>query len=415
MKTLDVYYCGWGEQWPLGTLAHSEGTVLFEYSLEALTQRLELSPRNLRLRREAYTGFASHQHRLPGLIADALPDGWGMLVMDRLFRREGRNVGTVSPLERLAFIGKRAIGALTFEPASRDNLAAEDVRLLTLAKEVREVLGNGDVATLRQLALLGGSPHGARPKALVQYDAASGAMSTDPAAAGTPWLVKFQSEREHKEVCAIEHAYAELGRRCGLPVPATRHFDLDRTLAAFAIERFDREAGLRVPVLTLAGLLDADFRIPQVDYLTFLRATSLVTGDQREVLAAFARCAFNVLFHNRDDHSKNFSYRLGRDRRYRLAPVYDVTFCEGPGGEHQMDVLGEAKTPARSHLLELATRADLDRTVAATALDQMLAQVPELPRLLATGVRATTRKRIMSHVEANAMRLLRPGTTSRHR
>lgn len=405
MKTIDVQYSGWGERWSLGTLADSGRTVLFEYSPEALKRGLELSPRNLRLRREAYGGFAAGQHRLPGLIADALPDGWGLLLMDKLFRRSGRNPSTVSPLDRLAFIGERAIGALAFEPALRESLAVADVRLLTLAQEVREVLSDGETAVLRQLALLGGSPHGARPKALVQYDAAGGAMSTDPAAVGTPWLIKFQAEREHKEVCAIEHAYAELARRCGLPVSATRYFDLDHTLAAFGIERFDREAGLRVPLLTLAGLLDADFRIPQVDYLTFLRATSLVTGDQREVLAAFARCAFNVLFHNRDDHSKNFSYRLGRDRRYRLAPVYDVTFCEGPGGEHQMDVLGEAKAPARSHLLELASRADLDRTGAATVLDQMLAQVPELPRLLATGVRATTRKRIMSHVQANAMRL----------
>ncbi len=405
MKTLTVGYCGWGEQWRLGTLADSNGTILFEYSPEALKQGLELSPRNLRLRREAYSDFAASQHGLPGLIADALPDGWGMLVMDRLFRSEGRNPTDISPLDRLAFIGQRSVGALTFEPAARESLAVEDVQLLRLAQQAREALSDGGTAVLRKLAVLGGSPHGARPKALVQYNAHSGDMSTDPAAPGTPWLVKFQAKHEHKEVCAIENAYAELARRCGLPVPPTRHFDLDRALAAFGIERFDREGGLRVPLLTLAGLLDADFRTPQVDYLTFLRATSLVTGDQREVLAAFARCAFNVLFHNRDDHSKNFSYRLGRDRRYRLAPVYDVTFCEGPGGEHQMDVVGEARSPKRSHLLELASRADLDRAAAATILDQMLARVAELPALLATGVRATTRKRIVSLVNANAMRL----------
>lgn len=127
MKTLVVYYCGWGERWPLGTLAESGRTLLFEYSARALEQGLELSPRNLRLRREAYSGFASSQHRLPGLVADALPDGWGLLLMDRLFRREGREAAAVSALDRLAFIGERAIGALAFEPASRDSLAPEDV------------------------------------------------------------------------------------------------------------------------------------------------------------------------------------------------------------------------------------------------------------------------------------------------
>lgn len=86
MKLLTVHYCGWGEDWPLGRLADDGQSLLFEYSPEALSQGLELSPLHLKLRADAYGGFPIHLHRLLSLSADSLPDGWGLLLMDRLFR-----------------------------------------------------------------------------------------------------------------------------------------------------------------------------------------------------------------------------------------------------------------------------------------------------------------------------------------
>src|SRR3546814_6341441 len=106
----------WGEHWHLGSLADADGTVLFEYSAEALRQGLELSPRNLPLQRSAFQGFERHQWALPGLIADSLPDGWGLLVMDRLFRKRGIRPEGLSPLDRLAFIGRNSMGALSYQP-----------------------------------------------------------------------------------------------------------------------------------------------------------------------------------------------------------------------------------------------------------------------------------------------------------
>jgi len=366
-----VHYEGWGERWLLGTLADDGRRLLFEYSAEALRQGLELSPRHLGLRAAAYGDFPDHQMRLPGLIADALPDGWGLLLMDRLFRKQGQDPAALSPLERLAFIGQRSIGALAFEPADPQSLPPGDMALLTLARSAREIVSGQDSEALRQLALMGGSPHGARPKVLVHHDAATGSTSTDALPDSTPWLVKFQAQGEHKEACAIETLYAELARACGLDMPATRHFDLDRNLAAFAVERFDIERGLRVPVHTLSGLLHADFRLPSsVDYVTFLRATRFLTRAQSEVDRAYERAVFNIVFHNRDDHPKNFSYRLGRDRAWHLAPPYDLTYNAGPGGEHHMDVCGEGREVGREQMLELARLGGVDPAFARSALDR---------------------------------------------
>jgi serine/threonine-protein kinase HipA len=134
-------------------------------------------------------------------------------------------------------------------------------------------------------------------------------------------LVKFHAAAEHKEVCALEDLYAQLARACGLEIPATRSFDFDARLGAFGIERFDIADGMHVPVHTLAGALHADFRTPSLDYISFLRATRLITRDEREVRKAYECAAFNVAFHNRDDHAKNFSYGLASTAPVALPPA----------------------------------------------------------------------------------------------
>lgn len=368
MKKLSVYYSGWGEHWHLGDLADNGVSLLFEYTPEALKKGLELSPLNLALRSEAYGDFPTYQGRLPGLIADCLPDGWGLLLMDRVLKKRGLGLSEISSLDRLAYLGDRAIGALTFVPASNDKSELVDFTLKQLAQEVNKIIADEPSKALAKIAEIGGSPHGARPKVLVRLDSKTNAISTDDKASGAPWLMKFPRENEHKEVCAIEYLYSELAKKCGIQMQATQHFDLGKKLAAFGTERFDRANTHRIPLHTAAGALNSNFRIPSVDYLSLLRLTRLMTKDQREVEKAFLQCVFNVVFNNRDDHAKNFSFLLDANKNWKLSPAYDLTFSSGPGGEHQMDVYGEGKNPSKDHLLKLAEKTDIDKK---TALLQM--------------------------------------------
>ncbi|QCP50724.1 type II toxin-antitoxin system HipA family toxin [Trinickia violacea] len=407
MKKINVVYAGWGERFVLGQLADDGDDLLFEYSAEALQRGLELSPLKLPLAASTYGAFPAHQLRLPGLVSDALPDGWGMLLMDRLFRKEGREPGRMSPLERLAFIGDKAMGALLFEPADSDSLVPADVQLLELANEVRQVMSDGSEALLRELALMGGSPHGARPKVLVNFDRQTNRMWNTDQGAGTPWLVKFPAQHEHAEVCAVEALYGALATACELRMPATVHFDLGSGLSAFGIERFDRVNGLRVPMHTAAGAMHVDFRVPQVDYVALLRLTQFMTRDAREVRQAFERCVFNVIFNNRDDHAKNFSFLLGADGRWQFSPAYDLTFNEGPGGEHQMDICGEARAPARQHLLQLARMTGIAERDAKQAIERIASVAGQLRRFAqALPILPDTLGLIEREVEANRSRML---------
>lgn len=278
---------------------------------------------------------------------------------------------------------------------------------MTLANEVRQEMHGQDSEVLKELMMIGGSPHGARPKALVQYDITLAQVSTLDTGLGSPWLIKFQAQNEHKEVCAIEDVYAELARACQLDIPKTHYFDLDPALAGFGIERFDRKNGYRVPIHSLAGLLNADFRVPSMGYETLLRATTFITRSERELEKAFERCVFNVIFNNRDDHAKNFSFRMNEQMQWELAPCYDLTYNEGPRGEHQMDIMGEGRAPSRTHLIELAERNGLKQKKASQVIDQIL-QASETFSALAKNhaIRKQTIETIAGAIEKNRRRMM---------
>jgi serine/threonine-protein kinase HipA len=398
MKKLQVIYDGWGERWPLGTLADTGRDILFEYSPQAIERGLQLSPMHQPLPRAgaAAVSFKGevHSYGLPGFIADALPDGWGMLLMDRALRKLGRNPREVSVLERLAIVGERAMGALSFEPSDEDILPAEKLQLKELAKEVIALQADENTdaskadAQLRHLMQLGGSPQGARPKVLVDFNARTGQLSSGMPLIGsaTPWLMKFPAESEHREVCAIEELYARAARHGGIDMPRSRFFDLGTKYSAFGVERFDRvvrdKQVIRVPIMSMSAYLQADHRIPSLDYETVLLATLRITGDQREVVKAFERCIFNVIMHNRDDHSRNFAFRMNEQGLWKLSPAFDLTYSFGPGGEHSTSVAGHGKNITRAHLLQVAKAGGIATKVAERCIDDAIACTKAMNRLV---------------------------------
>ncbi|WP_229804777.1 type II toxin-antitoxin system HipA family toxin [Paludibacterium paludis] len=205
---------------------------------------------------------------------------------------------------------------------------------------------------------------------MVYRNPQTGEFTTTATSGFDAWLVKFPARDEHAEVCAIEMVYAECLRMCQIQTPDTHYFSLPNGLAAFASKRFDREGDLRVPMQSLAAFTGADYTSPgALDYVNFLRATQMCTNDVREKSVAFERAVFNVVFNNRDDHPKNFAYLMSPSGDWKLAPAYDVTFCEGPGGYHQMDVMGEALAIDRAAMLQLAEEAEVSAEDARSIID----------------------------------------------
>jgi len=347
----------------VGTLAIRDKKIYFEYDKDFLQTNIELSPYKLPLKAGLFRCDDDTFDGLWGIFNDSLPDGWGRLLMDRHLMRLGVNPATLSPLDRLAFVGSHAMGALSYEPEQEVEGTFETIVLDDLAESSAEILEGSSEALLDELLSLNGSSAGARPKVLVQIseDQKQIIHGRQKLKEGfTQWMVKFASSVDSYEVGAVEYAYSLMAREAGLDMPRTALLE-GKKGRYFAIERFDRVRDKRVHMHSVAGLTHSDFRFPTLDYDDLLALALHLTKNVQEVEKVFRLACFNLFTHNRDDHAKNFSFVMDEKGTWSFSPVYDVTFSYGPGGEHSTMYMGEGKNPTSKHLLELAKKHGLKK------------------------------------------------------
>jgi serine/threonine-protein kinase HipA len=345
----------------VGRLVARDGRIWFEYATSFLTTALQLSPFGLPLRAGVFEGPRTPFEGLHGVFDDSLPDGWGRLLLEREMDRLGVGRARLRPLDRLAWIGRTGMGALAFEPEIEGPRPPAIIDLSRLAAHAREVLEGEADALVPELLAVGGSPGGARPKAVVWLRTDDTAIHGREDPAAEAWLVKFRSREDPPDAGAVEFAYLELARRAGLEVPQSRLFGRGSGEPGFlGVRRFDRKpGGRRIHVHTFCGLLHADHRVPSATYEDLLAATRALTRDERQVRDQFRRMVFNVLAHNRDDHTRNHAFMMEDDGRWHLAPAYDLTFASGPGGEHSMTIGGEGRDPDEAAMRRCADKIGL--------------------------------------------------------
>lgn len=340
-----VYYQGSLEKRLMGRLLLKNRQIYFEYDAAFIKTGLELSPFKLPLKAGVIESKDRTFDGLFGVFNDSLPDGWGRLLLDRKLRKAGFNPGTLSPLDRLCFVGAGGMGALSYEPENPSAIQHITNDLDEIDKEIQATLDEND-AYVEDLLVLGGSSAGARPKVLLNYD-------------GVDWLIKFRSSLDPKDISAIEYAYHLMAKDAGLMVPEAKLFPSRTGLGYFGVKRFDRNGNDRIHMHTIAGLLHADHREPSLDYDSIMKATLYLTKDIRQCEVQFRQAVFNILSHNRDDHSKNFSFLMDVQGNWTVSPAYDLTFSTGPAGEHSTMILGEGKHPEKNHVLKLATTCNI--------------------------------------------------------
>ena len=332
--------------------------TFFAYDEQWLATGFNLSPLNMEFKSSPQAAPDSHLFGgLMGVFADSLPDGWGMLLMDRFFLRErGIDRRAISALDRLAYIGDRAMGALEYRPVLEQSEADSSLDLECLYQAALEIYEGDTATTLDALRLAGGSPAGARPKVVValSQDKQRCTSSFKTLAEGYEhWLVKFRAPDEHHDTGAIEYAYAQMARRAGVEMAEPALLDVSTESGVerfFAAKRFDRDRGRKIHMLTACGILYADYRAPSLDDGDLLRATWAINGHAGEVEKMARLMVFNALAHNHDDHSKNFAYLFDQGR-WVLSPAYDLTFARvrGMADEHTTAFAG-AGLPTRKAL-----------------------------------------------------------------
>lgn len=348
----------------VGAVAEDErGLVIFEFDEAFRKLALDVSPIKLPIAETRspvafaeLRGLESFQG-LPGFLADSLPDRFGNAIIRQYFESRGQPDRSLSPVQRLLYMGSRAMGALEFEPAlqgRRTRAEQESIEVRVLVEQARRLIeGKFDVA-VPEIMRVGASAGGARPKAVILWNRVTGTVRSSfakPEPGEEHWLIKFDGVGEFGAADAmprphnrIEYAYAQMARDAGVEMPETELMT-ERGYGHFLSRRFDRVDGERLHLHSLGGLQHVDYNQPRLySYEGFFRTILELKLGYEALEEAYRRAVFNLMSVNQDDHVKNLSFLMDRAGRWRLAPAYDLTFSKGAGftQAHQMTFAGKA-------------------------------------------------------------------------
>lgn len=380
----------WGMRMGAVALDPRLGYYAFEYDPAFVRRGIDVAPLAMPLSQAADPFVfavlpAPTFKRLPALLSDALPDDFGNALIDAWMARKGVDKAAITPLDRLAYMGKRGMGALEFRPVRGPNVASHTAiqlgRLVESARRAVQGQLDTDVqahAALAQIIQVGTSAGGARAKAVVAWnpqtdEIRAGQFDADPGF--EYWLLKFDgmgADRELGQSTAgqdygrIEYAYALMARAAGIDMTPCRLLE-EGGRAHFMTQRFDRAVDgtgktVKHHMQTLCAMAHLDYKQKAThDYAQLFQTIVQLKLGHAALAEAFRRMVFNVMAKNCDDHSKNFSFLLPADRReWQLAPAYDITHAHNPKGDwtyqHLMSVNGQFAQITRDDLLRVADR-----------------------------------------------------------
>ena len=360
-KVLHVYY---GERL-VGTMALTESKkAAFEYADEWLADGFSISPFSLPLEKKVFVPTKDYFRGLFGVFADSLPDAWGQLLLDRMLKKHGINRDEFSIIDRLAVVGNQGMGALIYRPERNLSYGQDVDNLDELAEECQKILNTEYSDKLDELYRLGGTSGGARPKIMTTIDEEE-------------WIIKFPAHVDGKNAGKMEYDYSCCAKKSGITMSETRLFPSEQCDGYFGTKRFDRRIDQtgkkRIHMLTAAALLELDFEQPSLDYHSLMKLTKILTRDNTEDIEnMFRRMCFNVFAHNRDDHSKNFTYLYDDEKdSWRLSPAYDLTYSSTYYGEHTTTVDGNGRNPGRKEILTVGITAGMKKEVCVDIMDQI--------------------------------------------
>ena len=359
------------------------GFAIFEYEKTFLDKGLDLAPLKMPLV-EARRGSAKFEFRtlpkrtfkgLPGMLADALPDRFGNSIIDVWLARQGRTPESFSPVERLCYTGKRAMGALEFSPITNDSIEqsvpVEISELVQLAQTVtrehsqlRANLDQGTSDAILNIIRVGTSAGGARPKAVIAYNEKTKQVRSGQVDAPEDfdyWVLKFDGIKSNSlgdpaGYGRIEYAYYKMAIAAGINMMECRLIE-ENGRAHFMTKRFDRPKNDgKLHMQSLCAIAHFDFNEPGAysyeQAFQTMRELRLSYSDAKE---QYKRMVFNVVARNQGDHSKNIAFLMNRQGQWGLSPAFDIIYAYNPTGEwtskHQMSINGKRDNIAREDLV----------------------------------------------------------------
>jgi len=379
----------WGKDVGAIVWDNERNTAVLEFFDSFANNRLDIAPLTMPLedlqRGERIFSFPTLNTKtfrgLPGLIADSLPDDYGNTVIDEWF--SSKNISAqITPIDRLMYMGKRAMGALEYEPVITEPLlnestALEIKELATIAESVlneREKFQarlSENKKELVDILKVGTSAGGAKPKAIIAYNENTNEVRSGQVKAPkgfSYWLLKFDGLEAGKikenpaGIGRIEYAYHKMALDCGIQMTECRLWH-EGNKAHFMTKRFDRnDKGEKTHTQTLCAMAhyDRDKRYSYEQVFEVMRKLYLSYPEMEQM---FRRMVFNVITRNHDDHTKNHAFMMDKQGHWALAPAYDLCYSYSPSGTwtrlHQLSLNGKREKFTHSDLLSTAKKADI--------------------------------------------------------
>ena len=373
----------------------------FNYDKDFIRSGIEVSPVVMPISERIYSFPALSKqtfHGLPGLLADSLPDKFGTKLIERYLAERGRNLKSLTAVERLLYTGKRGMGALEFFPQKNYNTtenASVDINsLVELASMILTDRENIHISVgedaMEQIINIGTSAGGARAKAVLAWNRETDDIRSGQIDAGEGyeyWLIKFDGVKNNKDkgdqedgqaYTRIEYAYYLMAREAGIMMSECQLYQ-ESGRYHFITKRFDRdEAGRKIHMQTLGALAHYDYNMPGAhSYEQAAHIIEQLRIGQKAVEQFFRRMVFNIVMRNQDDHVKNISFLMSRTGQWSLAPAYDITFASDEANywlaRHQMSMNGKTEQFEIEDFYECGKAMNLSKARVGKILDEVRA------------------------------------------
>lgn len=377
---------------PIGyvSMREDETFARFEYDPDFIQAGIELAPLEMPARAGVFRFPDIHTrsfHGLPGLMADSLPDKYGHNLINAWLASSGRKASEFNAVDRLCYVGRRAMGALEFEPASGlqgehdKELQVQDlVELASIAFADKAALDArlgsfGDDQGMLDILTVGASAGGARAKAVIAYNQATESVRSGQMTLPSGyehWLIKFDGVEFSGEwgvadpagYGLLEYSYYEIAQACGINMMESRIL-CENGRNHFMTRRFDRGPdGSKHFMQTFAALRHYDYWQSQAySYEQLIMTMKLLSIPKSMIEEQVRRIIFNLVGCNQDDHVKNFSFLMDKSGRWNIAPAYDL--CHAQGSDftmnHQLTLNGKSNNFTLTDLKHLEDYAGLAR------------------------------------------------------
>lgn len=364
----------WGKEVGRLTWDRRQKKSVFEYAPSFIKNGIDIAPltasiHNPRYQRPFY-GYTNDNvfYGLPPFISDSLPGRWGNTVFAAWAQANNIRSSELTPVDKLSFIGQRAMGALEFEP-SQPIGTGMSLQLDDLYRKAQEILENreetviaGKDLTLESLYEVGTSAGGQHTKAVIARNNKTGEIRSGQILLPpdyTYYILKF-AEKDFYPLTIIEKVYYDMALEAGLQMMPSELINIGGD-SHFLTQRFDRKNGKKIHTQTLAAMN------PEASSYEDLMAVCDDLGlPYKEKEAAYRQMVFNVLTTNVDAHIRNFSFLMEEGGSWHLTPAYDLTFsCFNPGNnfdpDHYLRVCGKTTAITHDDLVKFARENDIKR------------------------------------------------------